>query len=147
MEKEYCTLNENKIGLLTSLNGEGSLKKNSNKSNCFSANNQEDYCNFSLEIANVISNINSDVKFIKDVDKVINTLSVVLTNNRIGETIYENDKLINCFIDGSYNCSDDIKIKINVVENFYNLLSEVNYDNKLVLLDNLENILREKIYN
>lgn len=107
----------------------------------FTADEKSIYQNFANALISHITKFQAGLKFKNDIEEINKGIAKVIIENALEETIQENKKLINCFVQGGYTYKPNSDIKLNSVKEFYEFLNHQNFRKQKVILDNIQNKL------
>ena len=101
------------------------------------------YQEFADNLISHISKFKSDVKYIEDINDIIQALSELIRDNSLETHIQSNSKFIQCFVTGSlsYHTSQDIEVEC--IKNFYEFFLNQNQPNKEIIIYNIHNRFSE----
>lgn len=109
----------------------------------FSNSEKEVYINLADALSDHISVYTSQCELITDIKEIINKLENVIKENYLEEFIQSNSNLIRCFINNSYRYKIRRDIRVDTVVEFYDFFINLSDDKKNIVLENLQNRLKE----
>lgn len=105
--------------------------------NEFTQNDKSIYRIFASDLMSHIVRLNSEFKPHYDVLYILNKMESLLRESSLEEYIQNNDRLISCFVRGSYRFSQKRDIEVEGVKLFYDLFRSKPPGAQRVILDNL----------
>ncbi|MDP8211073.1 MAG: protein kinase family protein [Candidatus Stygibacter australis] len=103
------------------------------------------YQQFADMLLSVIGEIFYDAKYIDEIQQVINNLEKLKQNTLLEDNLFDNRKLIYCFIDGGYSFRSNVFLEMDVIRNFVQLMignplekQNIIYNNLKIRLDSIQ---------
>lgn len=100
---------------------------------------KEMYRLFSINLCKIIARIRRDAKYKSDLEDIIKNLDEVYRGSMLEENLVDNQKVIRCFIQGSYFYKKAELFSVAYLEKFIKLLKSISQEKQRVVLNNLYN--------
>ena len=102
----------------------------------FSGSEVEAYREFSSGIANIVSSIQSDAKFERDISKLIGRLEALYRSTMLEEHLAAPNKLVVIFISGSFKYWKNADLSVSSLRNFLDLLKGLSEEKRSIVVEN-----------
>lgn len=103
----------------------------------FTHKQKEYYRNFANALSSHIHNFQSKYSPKSDIAQTISDLAVLIRNSSLEECIQDNSKLIGCFVAGGYSYNPSKNIPVQVLIDFYGLVTGLDFAKRKILFDNI----------
>lgn len=104
----------------------------------FSESDKEIYRRFADSLSEHIAYYTGEYKPINQMFFTLSKLAELIRNSALEEYLQDNEELINCFIDdGQYRYYSRKDIKLEVILDFYNLVTRLSPSKQIILFDNI----------
>ena len=103
----------------------------------FSAKEKSIYQEFANNLIHSIAHLYTNTSYIRDLEIIKKKLLNVVEDSMLEDTLQHVPSLIRCFIDSEYYYENKRDIPIQIIKDFYNLLSTLNNDKQKIVLNNL----------
>ena len=103
----------------------------------FTNKQKEYYRNFANALSSHIHNFQSKYSPKSDIAQTISDLAVLIRNSSLEECIQDNSKLIGCFVAGGYSYNPSKNIPVQVLIDFYGLVTGLDFAKRKILFDNI----------
>lgn len=109
----------------------------------FSESEKRTYKSMAENLSSIIKNFTSKFSPVTDANEVLTNLEDILKSNILEEVVQNNSLLINAFVNNGYSYSTKIRVSVNVIEKFYKLFLNSNFQKRKIILENLKSRLSQ----
>ncbi|MCI8332148.1 MAG: protein kinase family protein [Clostridiales bacterium] len=103
----------------------------------FSENQKNCYRDFADALSTHIYHFQSKYSPKNDIAQTISDLAVLIRNSSLEECIQNNSKLIECFVSGGYTYNPIKDIPVQILIDFYSLITSLDIGKRKILFDNI----------
>lgn len=103
----------------------------------FTETDKKNYQAFADDLVYVLNYYIEEPSITKDIEEILNNLSIVIKSSALEKVLQDNSKLISCFVYSRYNYNTNTCIEIKTIVKFYRLAKSLNLNKRKILFDNL----------
>lgn len=103
----------------------------------FSETQKKCYRDFAIALSTHILHFQSKYSPKNDIAQTISDLALLIRNSSLEECIQDNSKLIGCFVAGGYTYNPRKDIPVQILKDFYGLITSLDMGKRKILFDNI----------
>jgi len=103
----------------------------------FSETQKKCYRDFATALSSHIHHFQSKYSPKNDIAQTISDLALLIRNSSLEECIQDNSKLIGCFVTGGYTYNPSKDIPVQILKDFYGLITSLDMGKRKILFDNI----------
>lgn len=103
----------------------------------FTNEEKEIYNSFANSLNNVLANIWDNITIIKDIEKIIEKLSSLYKNSLLENSIFNNSKIIDCFISWKYKFYKSRDFRVDTLKDFLDMIKSLDIEKRTIIMNHI----------